>query len=60
MIVGESGGRATTDAGGVFHLAAVPSGPVVVRIERDGYVSPMERVEVAPLETTGVQFSSSR
>ncbi len=60
VILQETGERVTTDAAGVFHFSAVPSGPVLVRIEHDGYISLVESVPISPLETTLMQFQLLR
>lgn len=60
VILEETGDRLTTGEDGAFHFSSVPPGAVVVRIERDGYISLVESVSIASLELTLVQFQLHR
>lgn len=48
--------RTRTDAEGRFRLLHVPAGEVVMRVERDGYVTFIEKFEVAPMEEALIHF----
>lgn len=60
VILPQSGDRVVTDEDGTFSFGAVPAGEVVMRVERDGWVSLVESVSVAPLEVSLVQFQLHR
>ena len=48
--------RTRTDDQGWFRLLNVPSGDVVVRIERDGYITFVETIEIASMEASLIHF----
>ena len=49
-----------TDTEGRFRLLHVPAGEVVIRVERDGYVTFIEKFEVAPMEEALIHFHVHR
>jgi hypothetical protein len=49
-----------TDAEGWFRLLNVPTGDVVVRVEREGYITFVETIKIAPMEESLIHFHLHR
>lgn len=58
--LGDFSDRSRTDESGEFTLEGVPAGTAYLRIEREGYVTSVESLEVHPLETSLLQFRMQR
>jgi len=52
--------RASTDEDGRFLLPGIPAGQIVLKVERAGYVTLVEMVEIAPLEESLIHFRLHR
>ena len=57
--VGGTDIRATTNADGLFELAALPSGTLAIRVELSAYATVTEQIEVLPDEVGLVQLGLS-
>ena len=52
--------RTRTDDEGWFRLLNVPAGNVMMRVESDGYITFVERIEIAPMEESLIHFHLHR
>jgi iron complex outermembrane receptor protein len=52
--------RARTDEEGRFLLPGIPAGQIVLKVERNGYITLVEMVEIAPLEESLIHFHLHR
>jgi hypothetical protein len=48
--------RTRTDDEGWFRLLNVPAGEVLIRVERDGYVTFVEMIDITPMEESLIHF----
>jgi TonB-dependent starch-binding outer membrane protein SusC len=60
VALGDFSDRTRTDGNGEFTLEGVPAGTAYLRIEREGYVTSVESLEVQPSETSLLQFRMQR
>ena len=59
-LAGFANHRTRTDAEGWFRLLNLPAGDVVIRVEGEGYIRLVERVEIAPMEESLIHFHLHR